>query len=172
MEGGVIGVGNVDPCILPDCKAGSVNIARRENRRNSTIQKGPYHVKYSAQRQRSDGGRVARPQRIETTSRPLVLHRLVSHHFTRRRIMPWIKCSDKMPPPGRLVIVFIYRDYADGSRPSWTMDIDSREYSDGCWHGRVANEWQPTHWMPLPEPPVTESVPDLINPVSKEIHRE
>ena len=66
----------------------------------------------------------------------------------------WIKCSDQLPPNDRLVTVFIMREYADGTKPSWTMKIDSRTDRDGGrWWLIEPYDFQPTHWMPLPEPP-------------------
>ncbi len=61
--------------------------------------------------------------------------------------MDWIACKDRMPPEGRVVIVYIPmpRD------KNWRM-------ASGCWMGELWNgipsyQYQPTHWQPMPEPP-------------------
>jgi len=64
----------------------------------------------------------------------------------------WIKCSERMPDVGKLVLIF--RPYGDGN---WTMDIDSRNDQKfgglSIWRGVRSYQQQPTHWMPIPKAP-------------------
>lgn len=78
--------------------------------------------------------------------------------------MPWIKCSDKMPENLSLVLV-----HEDGAircmlweHGSWeSTSIAKNMWGDTVPGVRVRDTgvYQPTHWMPLPDPPVSESVP-------------
>lgn len=58
----------------------------------------------------------------------------------------WIKVSDRLPPDGIPVFVFV-----DGLG----MEIGRFEPGDKGWHG--INFQVPTHWAPLPSPPLRES---------------
>jgi len=61
----------------------------------------------------------------------------------------WVKCSDKMPPDRKAVIVWCYASGCTG--------YAHYSYQKGEW---IMPEPQPagynhiSHWMPLPQPPV------------------
>lgn len=65
--------------------------------------------------------------------------------------MEWISVKDKFPPFGDWVLVYcrIYGRYIGSYQR-----IDP-EYNFGVWNdGNNSGVLPPTHWMPLPEPPV------------------
>ena len=69
--------------------------------------------------------------------------------------MNWIKCTDRMPQKGEgLVVIFPDRDEVNvavyaGKR--WSCIDGCAGYGDNeCTGDCLLN---PTHWMPLPEPP-------------------
>lgn len=63
----------------------------------------------------------------------------------------WIKCSERMPPQGEMVICYssYYQQVQNMtlrlSNERWWSDID------GDWQGLHKDVI--SHWMPLPEPP-------------------
>ena len=80
--------------------------------------------------------------------------------------MEWIKCSEKTPPEKEPVWLFDGKDMWIGSYEYCDDDPGGWFYGKGyglTWnqfHGKhelTDNEWdddyQPSHWMPLPEPP-------------------
>ncbi|MFP7606831.1 DUF551 domain-containing protein [Serratia quinivorans] len=58
----------------------------------------------------------------------------------------WIKCSKRMPPPARMILVYGSNDYELGNLINGNLKI----FSMGEW---IFPDIEITHWMPLPEPP-------------------
>lgn len=58
----------------------------------------------------------------------------------------WIKCSDQMPEPMELVLVYVHGSF--GKPWMETAFI----YPDGQW-AHIGSEDAVSHWQPLPEPP-------------------
>ena len=58
----------------------------------------------------------------------------------------WIKCSERLPEPGRRVLV--YSDY-------WSSEPFIAKLEDGEWVGWniLSKPASVTHWQPLPAPP-------------------
>lgn len=60
----------------------------------------------------------------------------------------WIKCSERLPKKGDIVLVWMVDTY-------WFSELDGDDfmiYADGgSW--KVADNKDVTHWMPLPAPP-------------------
>ena len=72
--------------------------------------------------------------------------------------MNWIKVKDRLPEMEIVVLVYC---------PLWGMYIAHYEkidpdYNAGHWIDFYGNKGilPPTHWMPLPEPPITETPGD------------
>ena len=62
--------------------------------------------------------------------------------------MTWIKCAERMPPDKVSVLGW-------GERLG--LDIvecfDGRFWGTAEYDGWINDDYQPTHWQPLPEPP-------------------
>lgn len=65
--------------------------------------------------------------------------------FDADRAPGWIACSERMPEPGRSVLVIWYRRI---ECRAWVWDGDRWTYFDGGF-----TYGAPSHWMPMPEPP-------------------
>jgi hypothetical protein len=74
--------------------------------------------------------------------------------------MPWIKCSEKMPEEYETVLCSMDVQGVAVVRPL-LLDLHDKDHGR-LWVGISAcypEINRVTHWMPLPEPPITESVP-------------
>lgn len=61
--------------------------------------------------------------------------------------MEWIKVEDRKPENGVWVLTFTKAEYLTAQ--DWhasVMGFEDDRFQSGCYK-------QPTHWMPLPEPP-------------------
>ena len=56
----------------------------------------------------------------------------------------WIRVEDQLPSDGHQYVLVVNQ--------FGSVDID--RYGDSPAGGECWDEWQPTHWMPLPDPPV------------------
>ena len=65
---------------------------------------------------------------------------------------PWISTATKLPDEGQHVL--IYRPEHDGGRPTSTLSFHEGKFVCICCKKNAA--FQPTHWQPLPSPPVAE----------------
>jgi len=75
----------------------------------------------------------------------------------------WIKCEDRLPEldttvwirmPGDQMIVAERSSSTDGWE--WGNCYGSQYFSDGVWacaQCELDDAYDPTHWMPLPQPP-------------------
>jgi len=65
--------------------------------------------------------------------------------------MNWIKCSDRLPKEGSLVL--IYRE-SDTIPNMYFIDIGAYGFFNSyIWGNKKEDNWNVTHWMPLPKPP-------------------
>jgi hypothetical protein len=64
----------------------------------------------------------------------------------------WISVDDRLPEDGRPVLLFI-EIYGQDPEQDHALGI----WLEGCWvlcHGaEIDGDWEPTHWMPLTDPP-------------------
>ncbi|HEY8386511.1 MAG TPA: DUF551 domain-containing protein [Porticoccaceae bacterium] len=74
----------------------------------------------------------------------------------------WIPVSERLPEDGVPVLLWVqYGDapvVASRNEGKWFAEIEYLEVSCGafCYGGSVSvrfDDWEPTHWQPLPEPP-------------------
>lgn len=76
--------------------------------------------------------------------------------------MPWIKCSDRLPPIGQRVLVADHES-VNLDRMAMVAEVDGRVlFPSDPRHASLAKPtWVVydgiTHWMPLPDPPISES---------------
>lgn len=76
------------------------------------------------------------------------------------RHQEWVKCSDSPPPNSDLVMV-MFEDglmaigsYAEDTLDDWVWAVNStRMFNNEKCAPLIDDDYQPTHWMPLPEPP-------------------
>jgi len=66
----------------------------------------------------------------------------------------WINVNDKLPKEGELVLVWKESDIMPESYDPATGAYSF--FSDGVWGNEENDDWNVTHWMPVPEPPKTE----------------
>lgn len=77
----------------------------------------------------------------------------------RLRADAWVACSDRLPPAGELVIAssdgalsVMSRD--DGDDDGWCWVQQKWAWNLGDPEGlELDDDYQPTHWRPLPAPP-------------------
>jgi hypothetical protein len=63
----------------------------------------------------------------------------------------WIKCNERMPPDGAEAVHVLLWGPKYG--PFVGFFNRDRFYAQDDCDGWVADDWQPTHWQSLPEPP-------------------
>lgn len=65
----------------------------------------------------------------------------------------WFKCTERMPPPGTMVICYSNR-YQQVENMTLRFESESQR-----WWSDIDGDWQGmhreciSHWQPLPEPP-------------------
>ncbi|EQQ32641.1 hypothetical protein G761_04410 [Escherichia coli HVH 100 (4-2850729)] len=65
----------------------------------------------------------------------------------------WISCSDRMPDTKTAVLVAVEFDRKGDWRMKWATYIPGHPDANDGWIIPGAS-WKPSHWMPLPEPPL------------------
>ncbi len=65
----------------------------------------------------------------------------------------WISCSDRMPDSKTAVLVAVEFDRKGDWRMKWATYIPGHPDANDGWIIPGAS-WKPSHWMPLPEPPL------------------
>lgn len=71
--------------------------------------------------------------------------------------MKWINVKDRIPPQDGTP--FLGYDPKDDEKIYVLIYARATNYSDECYReaaGECYFTWNPTHWMPLPEPPKDE----------------
>jgi len=73
----------------------------------------------------------------------------------------WISVKNRMPEPYIDVFVYPYKDFTCGEGRIATWDSCANLFEVRCEdsHQVWFEEVEPTHWMPLPEPPVKHWMP-------------
>ncbi|HBB5039642.1 TPA: DUF551 domain-containing protein [Escherichia coli] len=65
----------------------------------------------------------------------------------------WISCSERMPDTKTAVLVAVEFDRKGDWRMKWATYIPGHPDANDGWIIPGAS-WKPSHWMPLPEPPL------------------
>ncbi|KXR45722.1 DUF551 domain-containing protein [Escherichia coli] len=65
----------------------------------------------------------------------------------------WISCSERMPDTKTAVLVAVEFDRKGDWRMKWATYIPGHPDANDGWLIPGAS-WKPSHWMPLPEPPL------------------
>ncbi|EER1824496.1 DUF551 domain-containing protein [Escherichia coli] len=65
----------------------------------------------------------------------------------------WISCSERMPNTKTAVLVAVEFDRKGDWRMKWATYIPGHPDANDGWIIPGAS-WKPSHWMPLPEPPL------------------
>lgn len=69
--------------------------------------------------------------------------------------MEWISVEDRMPVDGRPKILFICKSHTEvccGYKSPYRENVWCDELATDC-DGDPSDEYDVTHWMPLPSPP-------------------
>lgn len=91
-----------------------------------------------------------------------VLDNLSQQKLVHRDVLPfslpvtpdgWIRCSDRMPDTKTAVLVAVEFDRKGDWRMKWATYIPGHPDANDGWIIPGAS-WKPSHWMPLPEPPL------------------
>jgi len=61
--------------------------------------------------------------------------------------MNWKKCEVEMPAEGQWVTVYNQLEYI------FTAYFDGFEWKEPISNSQISTDHEPSHWMPLPEPP-------------------
>lgn len=71
--------------------------------------------------------------------------------------MKWISTKKKLPEPRADVLAVSVTRLGD------FFSVDVLRYSDGDWWRSMDGVWPffVTHWMPLPEPPESDELPQI-----------
>lgn len=65
----------------------------------------------------------------------------------------WISVKDKLPEEGQKVLCYEPDVFPD---ERYRSDYDVAVYENGRWEtSNYLGAYKPTHWMPLPPPPLT-----------------
>lgn len=76
--------------------------------------------------------------------------------------------SVETAPEMKTILLFAVTDVADdGQVKNWRMGTGFKDRHNGWnWEGRIQKPYEipPTHWMPLPKPPLAEGQPEGPNP--------
>ncbi|MDD8534845.1 DUF551 domain-containing protein [Escherichia coli] len=65
----------------------------------------------------------------------------------------WISCNERMPDTKTAVLVAVEFDRKGDWRMKWATYIPGHPDANDGWIIPGAS-WKPSHWMPLPEPPL------------------
>ncbi len=91
-----------------------------------------------------------------------VLDNLSQQKLVHRDVLPfslpvtpdgWISCSERMPDTKTAVLVAREFDRKGDWRMKWATYIPGHPDANDGWIIPGAS-WKPSHWMPLPEPPL------------------
>ena len=63
--------------------------------------------------------------------------------------MEWIKCSERMPEPGKGVLAW----FANGNYPIWAAHYGPEWCASLGMCERYYHKYEITHWMPVVRPP-------------------
>lgn len=95
--------------------------------------------------------RAAMLQGIQPVSQTYKLNELSGNY----PVIPdgWISCSERMPDTKTAVLVAVEFDRKGDWRMKWATYIPGHPDANDGWIIPGAS-WKPSHWMPLPEPPL------------------
>lgn len=65
--------------------------------------------------------------------------------------MEWISVKDRLPETGDTVLAWRESTFTPGVYYASTGTFGF--YHEGIWGDKDEDNWNVTHWMPLPEPP-------------------
>jgi hypothetical protein len=63
----------------------------------------------------------------------------------------WVPTADFLPDEGREVLV------VHTAKKGRSLPVRIAKLEEGRWYTENHQLWPPSHWMPIPEPPVTRN---------------